>query len=79
MFNQLICEDGTTTPAYRYHLKGRIHTAGYKHTTEFAEAIGYDQSILSRVINGWVFPNPTLQNAMAKGLGITLRELKTLL
>lgn len=66
-------------PEYRFGLKGAIVLAGYETTSAFAEAVGYDVSILSRVIRGWTIPSPTMIERMAKALSMTPDELGALL
>jgi len=46
---------------------------------EFAHEINSSDTRLSRIIRGWEYPSPGLQGAIAKGLGLTLRELLELL
>ena len=65
--------------AYRYKLKGKIHSSGFRTLTEFSERINVDVSRLSRVCSGWEIPSPGLKEKMAKGLEITSQELKALL
>lgn len=69
----------TLTPPFRYKLKSEIIAAGFKNVTEFAIEIQEDLARLSRVLNGWEVPAPRLQQRMAEGLGITIRELRELL
>jgi hypothetical protein len=66
-------------PKYRFKLKGAIIACGYKSLTQFARDIGYGQSQLSNIINGWLFPSPEWQRKAAQALGITISELKDLL
>ncbi|UCG11482.1 MAG: hypothetical protein JSU72_13165 [Deltaproteobacteria bacterium] len=70
---------GTPAPMYRFELKGKIHASGYRTISEFANAINVDVGQVSRCINGWLFPGPTLQRAMARQLGLTLKQLRELL
>ena len=69
----------TATPTYRFRLKGLIHASGFRRVRDFAEATGLDEAQLSRVLNGWHLPPPTMQRAIAEGLGISLAELKRML
>lgn len=66
-------------PQYRFALRGKIHGAGYKSLSEFAEQIGVTASRISRVVSGWEWPSPTVEREMAQTLGMTLREFKELL
>jgi len=74
-----VSEDGTRTPQYRFKLKGMIHSKGFKWVNEFAKVTGEDNATISRIINGWEWPSPRVQTKLADALGITLRELQTLL
>lgn len=74
-----VIEEGTATPRYRFKLKGKIHSQGYRYVSEFACVVRADNATMSRVICGWEHPNAKLQRKMADALGITLRELQTLL
>jgi len=67
------------TPSYRYTLKADIIRAGYRTMSEFADEIDASLTRLSRVIHGWEFPSPELQMRIAKGLGITIKQLRGLL
>lgn len=66
-------------PPYRYTLKGEIIKAGFRTVSEFAEEIGATNGRLSRTIRGWEYPSPGLQRRMAKGLGVSVKELRELL
>ena len=70
---------GTEPPVPRYSLKAEISRAGYKHFYTFAEDVNIHPVTLSRVINGWQYPNPNLQRKLAKQLGLTIKELRELL
>jgi transcriptional regulator with XRE-family HTH domain len=66
-------------PVYRYALKGKIHAAGYRTMAEFGARIGLNLTQISRIVNGWELPTPSLQRKLASGLGISIREVKDLL
>ena len=66
-------------PEYRFDLKSDITKKKYRSVTEYAEAIGVGQSTMSSILNGWRYPSPNAQVRMARGLGISLKELGRLL
>ena len=63
-------------PEFRYRLKGEIHAAGFKTTSDFSKEIGVDLSLISRIINGWTIPSPKTARKMATAMNVTLREFK---
>lgn len=76
---EAILATGTATPCTRYNLKGEIFRAGYKTFQDFAADVDIHPVMLSKVVNGHLFPSPSLQRRMAQRLGLTLKELVTLL
>ncbi len=66
-------------PKYRFLLKGKIHTKGFRTLREFGEFTDTDYSSLSRIINGWEIPSPNIQKRIARALGITTTDLHELL
>lgn len=72
-------QDGTSIPPRRANLKAKIILVGYPTMREFANAIGIQESLLSRIVNGWIWRRAHLQKKIARGLGITLEELRELL
>jgi len=66
-------------PRYRYELRARISSAGYRSIKDFAEAIGLGQSALSQIVTGYVLPGKKGQKCISKGLAITFAELRDLL
>ena len=74
-----ILEPGTATPCVRFRLKARIFEVGYRTFRDFATKVGMHPVMLSKVLNGHLFPGPSLQRRIAEELGLTLRELRELL
>ena len=72
-------KDGTSRPLYRFAFRAEIHRAGFQTITEFCEKVPVDPSRVSRILQGWEMPSPKLQRAMAKTLGVTVREFSALL
>lgn len=66
-------------PTYRYALKSKIVGAGYRTLTDFSRAIHTDLPRMSKIINGWEVPSFILQDRIAKGLNLTMKELKEIL
>jgi len=66
------------TPQVRFGLKAAIVGAGYRYN-EFARRLKTHPSRLSRIMSGAEFPSPTMQRAISRELGLTLRELRSLL
>jgi transcriptional regulator with XRE-family HTH domain len=69
----------TASPEPRYTLKGNVVAAGFRTYREFAETVGVHPATLSQVLNGHLWPGPTLQKRMARELGLSLRQLKEML
>lgn len=69
----------TATPFIRNDLKAEIFRAGYKTFQDFAARVEIHPVMLSKVVNGHLFPSPNLQRRMARQLGLTLLQLKNLL
>jgi hypothetical protein len=65
--------------SYRFQLRGQIHLRGFRTLTEFAEAVGSHVSVISKVVNGWEFPKPELENSIAERLGMSVESLREML
>ena len=63
---------------YRYQLKAKIAEAGYRSTRELCRVGGLDETYVSKVLNGWMLPGPTLEGKLANMLGLTIREVRGL-
>jgi len=72
-------EEKAKKPEFRYKLRGAFLSAGYRSVGEIAEATGFRPNTLYTVFSGWRHPGPGVQNAMARTLGISLRELRGML
>lgn len=72
------CE-GTVIPTYRYALKAKIAVSGFANVREFCRTAKIDESVMSRVLRGWLFPDPTVQHAICITLGISAGKLRKLL
>lgn len=70
---------GIAIPTVRYRLKARIFECGFKTFIEFSRRVEVHPTYLSRILNGWDFPSPTLQKRMAEELGLTFKEMRELL
>jgi transcriptional regulator with XRE-family HTH domain len=66
-------------PEYRFDLRSQMAKAEFRSGAEFAKDIGVSQSTMSSILNGWQYPSPNAQVRMARGLGISLKELGRLL
>jgi len=66
-------------PEFKFRLRGAFITSGYKSVKDIAQATGYTETAIHSVMSGWRHPGPELQAAMAKILGVSLRELRELL
>lgn len=66
-------------PEYRFALRGKIHERGFKKLQDFAAEIGVNKSTISRVLNGWEFPCPSIQDKFSKRLDLTDTELMEML
>jgi hypothetical protein len=69
----------TSKPTYRFELRAAFLKHGYKRVSDIADACGCRPEGLYQVFEGWRFPGPEIQKAMAGVLGMTLKELRTLL
>ncbi len=76
---EAVLETGTATPCVRFRLKARIFEVGYRTYQDFATKVVIHPVMLSKVLNGHLFPGPSLQKRIAEELGLTLRELRELL
>ncbi len=74
-----ILEASIATPCVRFRLKARIFEVGYRTFQDFATKVRIHPVMLSKILNGHLFPSPKLQRRMAGELGLTLRELRELL
>ncbi len=74
-----VLETGVAVPSVRFCLKARIFEAGYHTFKDFAGKVGIHPVLLSKIVNGHIFPSPGLQKRIAEELGLTLRELRELL
>ncbi|MBW2070006.1 MAG: helix-turn-helix transcriptional regulator [Deltaproteobacteria bacterium] len=63
----------------RLSLKAQIYSAGYASLREFAERLGIHPGYLSQILGGIVSPGPAMQRRLAEALGLTIKELGTLL
>ena len=72
-------EEKAKKPEFRYRLRGAFLSAGYRSVGEIAKATGFTASAIYSVTSGWRHPGAELQAAMAKALGISLRELREML
>jgi len=66
-------------PEYRFDLRSMMAKAEFRSGSEFGEAIGVSQSTMSSILNGWTYPSPNVQAKMARGLGLSLKDLGKLL
>jgi len=64
---------------YRFVLKGKIHSSGYRSVREFCTTNNINESQMSRVIQGRETPDKPLINSMAKGLRINGNEIVNLI
>lgn len=76
---EAILETETATPYIRYKLKARIFEVGYCTFQDFAAGVNIHPVMLSKIVNGHLFPSPKLQRRMAEELGLTIREMRELL
>lgn len=72
-------QSGIVLPPYRYDLKARIITTGFKSMTDFSQVTNIKLPIISQIIRGWIMPGLSVQKRMAQTLGITLKDLRKLL
>ena len=66
-------------PIYRFELRGKIATAGFRTVGDFALAIGVDPARVSRIICGWELPNAKIRAAMAEKLNLSIDDFLKLL
>ena len=66
-------------PIYRFELRGKIATAGFRTVGDFALAIGVDPARVSRIICGWELPNAKIRAAMAEKLNLSIDDFVKLL
>jgi hypothetical protein len=64
---------------YRFGLKSEIHKKGYKDQQTFCNDAKIDPAILSRVLNGWLVPDPNTQKRLMDTLNISESKLFRLL
>jgi len=72
-------EEKALKPKFKFKLRGAFMGAGFKSVDEIAEATGFKANTLHTVFNGWRHPGPEVQAALARTLGISLRELQEML
>jgi hypothetical protein len=75
----LIKEGGLTRPEYRFKLRAKIAEAQFRTLTDFSRILGINVSQVSRVVSGWEWPSPKLQQDMAKALHVSFEEFQGLL
>ena len=66
-------------PIYRFELRGKIATAGFRTVGDFALSIGVDPGRVSRIICGWELPNAKIRAAMAEKLSLSVDDFLKLL
>lgn len=66
-------------PIYRFELRGRIATAGFRTLHDFGKAIGVGSPKISRIICGWELPSPKVRAVMAEKLNLSIDEFVSLL
>ena len=74
-----ITETSTAAPPVRFRLKAKVFEAGFFTFREFAHKLEVHPTYLSRVMNGWDWPSPTLQKKLADELGMSVKDLKDFL
>ena len=72
-------EEKAKEPQFRFKLRGAFLSAGYKSVGDIAKATGFTTTAIYGVTSGWRHPGPQLQTALAKALGVSLRDLRELL
>ena len=57
-----------------WNLKARIYEVAGSQVA-FSKKIGLHESIISNIVNGWRIPKPHEAEAIATGLGVTVKEI----
>ena len=72
-------ETKTIRPRYRYGLRARITSSGFRSLTKFAGAAGVNITKISRAVTGWEIPNPGLQKKFRELLNLSASDFEKLL
>jgi len=78
MTKQQVIEVEIAPPSPRLRLKGRVYAAGYR-IGELATEMEVHHTMVSKILGGHEHPSPRLQRLLAEKLGLTLKELQSLL